>query len=159
LSQAEVLLAACNGRPLDAWALAQDGVTAASWSALPAAVAGGQAASLAGWPVPRSLDALHKLCHDAMALAAGGAPRYFPAGSVPRKGRLVALSAWSRELDRVARHDDHPWNEGLLLDALVQQGASALRPAAPAAPYPALAPGASGPGRAGGAARLDTLPS
>jgi hypothetical protein len=30
----------------------------------------------------------------------------------------------------VARHDDHPWNEGLLLDALVQQGAEALRPAA-----------------------------
>ncbi len=127
-SQAGVLLAACSGRPLDALALAQAGVSGDSWAALPALLSGGQAAALAGWPVPRALDALHKLCHDAMALAAGGTPRYFPAGSVPRTGSMARLAAWSLELDRVARHDDHPWNEGLLLDALVQQGAAALRP-------------------------------
>ncbi len=142
--QAEVLLAACSGRPLDALALAQAGVDGETWAALPGAVARGTAAALTGWPVPRALDALHKLCHDAMALAAGGVARYFPVGRVPRGGRLSALAAWSHDLDRVARHDDHPWNEGLLLDALVQQGAAALQPSTGHAPAPRP--------------RLDTLP-
>ena len=154
LAQADVLLAACSGRPLDALTLARAGVSSETWAALPAAVALGHAAALAGWPVPRMLDALHKLCHDAMALAAGGAPRYFPVGSVPRKGLLSALAAWSYELDRVARFEDHPWNEGLLLDALVQQGAGALRAASTTAsttsPAASLATSSS--------PRLDTLP-
>ncbi len=150
-AQAEVLLAACSGRPLDALTLAQAGVNGETWAALPVAVARGYAAALAGWPVPRALDALHKLCHDAMALATGGTARYFPAGRVPRNGRLLALASWSHELDRVARHDDHPWNEGLLLDALVQQGAAALQPAVGVAPT-------GEQGRVPGARpRLDTL--
>ena len=148
LADAAVLLAACSGRPLDALALAQSGVDAATWAALPRAVAAGQTAAMAGWKVPLVLDTMHKLCHDAMALAGGGPARYFPAGSVPRAARLAALSAWSRELDRVARHDDHPWNEGLLLETLVQQAASALQAGsggagfAPAAPprFDTLAP-------------------
>ena len=125
-ADAAVLLAACSGRPLDALALLQDEVTAAAWAALPQAVARGQAASLAGWPVPRAVDALMKLCHDALARAGGGAARYFPEDALPARADPVALAAWSRELQRVARHDEHPWNEGLLIDALVQAGAAAL---------------------------------
>ena len=143
VAQPQTLLAACSGRPLDALALAQDGIDAETWAALPAAVARGHASALAGWPLPRALDALHKLCHDAMARAAGGAARYFPV--VPARGQLPALVAWLRELDRVARHDEHPWNEGLLLEALVHAGAEALQPAttgtrgaARDAPRPAL---------------------
>ena len=127
VAQPEVLLAACSGRPLDALALAQDGVQAEQWRALPAAVAGGQAGALQGWPLPRVLDALHKLCHDAMALASGAAPRYFPAGSLAGGASLAALAAWSRELGRVARHDEHPWHEALMLDALIAGGARALQ--------------------------------
>jgi DNA polymerase-3 subunit delta' len=123
---ARVLLGACSGRPLDALAWSQAGVTADSWSALPQAVARGQAAALAGWPVPRAVDALQKLCHDALSQSAGGPARYFPADRVPIHGRPAALADWSRELQRVARHDEHPWNEGLLIDALVQGGARAL---------------------------------
>jgi DNA polymerase-3 subunit delta' len=67
----QVLLAACSGRPLDALALSQAGCHAEVWSGLPQAVARGQAAAFAGWPMPRVLDALHKLCHDAMARASG----------------------------------------------------------------------------------------
>ena len=40
-------------------------------------------------------------------------------GSVGGAASLQALAAWSIELARVARNDDHPWNEGLMLDALV----------------------------------------
>ena len=125
---AQVLLAACSGQPLDALALAKSGVDATAWSALPAAVAAGQAGALAGWPLPRALDTLHKLCHDAMACAAGAGPRYFPASRVPAQGQPELLSAWARELDRVARDDAHPWHEALLIEALVRQGARALAP-------------------------------
>jgi DNA polymerase-3 subunit delta' len=132
VEQPEVLLAACSGWPLDALALARAGIGAGPWTALPAAVAGGQAGVFAGWPVPRTLDALHKLCHDAMARASGGTPLYFPAANVPPHGSLAALAAWSRELARLARHDEHPYHEGLLLDALVGSGAAALaRPQLP----------------------------
>ena len=138
----ELLLAACSGRPLDALSLSRAGIDADTWAALPQAVARGRAAALAGWPLPLAVDALHKICHDAMARATGAPTRFFPAQSVP-VARLAALSAWQQELARVARHDEHPWNEGLLIDALVTAGASAL----------ANVPTA----RAGGARRLDTL--
>ena len=145
LEQPAVLLAACSGRPLDALALAQAGIAAAGWAALPGAVARGQAAALAGWPVPRAVDALQKVCHDAMARAAGGAARYFPQASVPGHAAMPALAAWSRELERIARHDEHPWSEALLLEALVRGGCAAL--AAAGRTREATAPG------------LDTLPA
>jgi DNA polymerase-3 subunit delta' len=126
VAQPQVLLAACSGRPLDALALAQAGVSAEAWCRLPAALAQGQASALAGWPVPRAVDAMQKFCHDALARACGGASRYFP--DVSAHGHLAALAAWSRELARVARHDEHPWQEGLLIDALVHAGAAAFTP-------------------------------
>ncbi|MBA4176397.1 MAG: DNA polymerase III subunit delta' [Leptothrix sp. (in: Bacteria)] len=127
-ADAQVLLSACSGRPLDALAMLQAGVTARAWAALPAAVAAGNAAALAGWPVPRALDALQKLCHDALARATGGAARYFPSAGVPGRAALRGLAAWSRELERVARHAEHPWSEALLIEALVRGGAEALAP-------------------------------
>jgi DNA polymerase-3 subunit delta' len=126
VAQPGVLLAACSGRPLDALALAQSGVDAAAWSALPAAVARGQAAALAGWPVPQVVDTLQKLCHDAMARASGAPALYFPTDRVPAGAAWPALAAWSRELVRIARNEDHPWQEALMIDALVTQGRSAL---------------------------------
>ncbi|MCY7314596.1 MAG: DNA polymerase III subunit delta' [Rubrivivax sp.] len=128
VADAAVLLAASSGRPLDALVLVQAGILAEHWRALPAAVARGQAGALAGWPLPRLLDTLHKLCHDAMAVASGGAPVYFPPGSVPAAAALPALAAWSRELGRIARHDEHPWHEGLMLDVLLAGAARALAP-------------------------------
>lgn len=130
IEQAPVLLAACSGRPLDALALAQAGIDADAWSALPAAVASGQAGAMAGWSVPRTVDALQKLCHDALCLANSADTCFFPARCVPRHGSAVDLAAWWQTLARVARHDDHPWHEGLLIESLVQQGARALSPVA-----------------------------
>ncbi len=126
VAQPDVLLAACNGRPLEARALAAAGVDAAAWAALPGAVARGHTGGLSGWPPPLLVDALQKLCHDALARSVGGSPRYFPAASLPAAAALPGLLDWANELSRVARHADHPWSEGLLLDALVQQGRQAL---------------------------------
>jgi DNA polymerase-3 subunit delta' len=125
VADAETLLSATAGRPLDAASLAADGIDAAAWRALPAAVVRGDAVPMAAWPVPRVVDALQKLCHDAMRQAVGGAPLYFPAGSVPSGAALPALAAWAKTLNRTARHDEHPWNTGLLTEALVLEGARA----------------------------------
>ena len=140
-ADAQVLLAACSGRPLDVLTLVQAGVDAQAWAGLPRAVANGQAAALAGWPVPRALDALQKLCHDAMARATGGASHYFPSASLPTRAGLPALAAWAAELRRVARHADHPWSEALLIEALVNAGAQALAPQVAVRSAPAV-PGA-----------------
>jgi len=131
VADAAVLLTACAGRPLDALAWHRDGVDAAAWLALPRALAQGQAAAWSGWPLPRALDALHKLCHDLMARAVGGAPQYFPPAALPAVGEIAPLSAWAETLARVARHAEHPWQEALLLDALVSQGRRALATLAP----------------------------
>ncbi len=150
---AEALLAACSGRPLEAASWSAAGVQADQWLALPAALARGQAGALQGWPLPRVLDALHKVCHDAMALASGAQPRYFAAGSLPTGGDLAALAAWSRELDRLARHDEHPFFEGLMLEALVAAAGRALRAQAGNSPAP------TGQTRSANRRGLDTLPS
>ena len=125
LSQAEVLLAGTGGNPLQALSWAKAGVDAGAWASLPESVSKGQIAALSAWPLAQALDALHRLCHDALRVAAGGLPMYFPPGSVP-KGDLGALAEWQRVLVRTTRHDSHPWNEGLLLESLVEQGRRAM---------------------------------
>jgi len=129
VADAGVLLAGAGGRALDALALHREGITGTVWATLPGSLARGQAGALSGWPVPRTIDALHKLCHDAMVAAVGGVPRFFPADAVPASASLRALGLWHRSLQRVGRHADHPWSEPLLLDALVAEGRAALAPA------------------------------
>jgi DNA polymerase III subunit delta' len=119
---AAVLLAAAGGAPLAARELATSGIDAAAWLAIPRAVARGQAAAMAGWPVPRAVDAMQKLCHDALVQAAGGMPRYFSAQALPSGARPSVLSTWAQSLSRAARHAEHPWNDGLLIEALVGEG-------------------------------------
>lgn len=121
----EVLLAACGGRPLEVLAMAAAGIDAGQWVAVPGAVISGQAAAMGSWPLARVLDALLKLCHDGMALAAGGTPRFFPPQGLRPPRSLAALAAWQRELIDLARRIDHPWNEALMLEALLRKARSA----------------------------------
>lgn len=122
VADAAVLLAAAGGAPLTARDLAASGVDAGTWSALPRAVREGHAQALAGWPLPRAIDALQKLCHDAMLAAMGAPPRFFSTASLPAGARLATLAGWAKTLSRAARHDEHPWNEALLVEALVLEG-------------------------------------
>jgi DNA polymerase III subunit delta' len=130
VAEPAVMLAATGGQPQLALDWLQQGVDAALWARLPALVRQGDGSALAAWPLPRVIDALHKLCHDAACVAAGSAPRYFPAASIAACADAAALSAWARELNRVARHDEHAWNAGLMIESLVQQGQRALAGAA-----------------------------
>lgn len=126
VAQPNVLLAAAGGQPLEALALAQAGVGAQEWLQLPGRIARGDAAAVAGWPLPQVVDALQKLAHDLMARAVGAAPRYFPAEALPAGASFGELLDWAKELSRVARHAEHPWNLGLAAEALVAGGAKAL---------------------------------
>jgi DNA polymerase III subunit delta' len=118
----DVLWAAAGGRPGDALAMWLDGVTAQSWSALPQAVRQGGGAAWVGWPLPRLIDALQKLCLDLLAAEQGVAARYFGVAALQplagAKPSTAALVDWSQSLMRAARHAEHPWHGGLKAEAL-----------------------------------------
>jgi DNA polymerase III subunit delta' len=120
-ADAPVLLAAAGGHPLAARRLAADGFDAAAWVALPKRGAEGRWEPPAGAGVPRLREVLQKLCHDAMAVAAGAPPRYFPAASLPPAAAWARLAEWSQSLARLARHDEHPFNAPLMTDSLLAE--------------------------------------
>lgn len=126
VAQPEVMLAATGGQPQDVLEWVQEGIDAKLWTALPRQLSRGEVGTLATWPLPRVVDMLQKLCHDAMRVAAGGTPRYFPASCLPSAPLLESLTAWSRELGRMARQAEHPWNAGLLVESLTLQARAAL---------------------------------
>jgi DNA polymerase-3 subunit delta' len=115
--QAQVWLRAAGGRPVDALAWAGTGLNAKAWAELPAALARGDWSTLAGWPAAQQLELLQKLCHDLMAQAAGGTPRFFTAANLPVAPRWGVLARWSRELLDAARSVEHPYNPGLMQEA------------------------------------------
>ena len=121
-----VMLAAVGGQPQEALEWVAQGVDATQWTRLPDAVARGESALVAAWPLPRVVDALQKLCHDVSCVAVNAPPRYFPLSTLPTRAVPLALAEWSRELSRVARHAEHPWNANLMIESLVQQGQRAL---------------------------------
>jgi DNA polymerase-3 subunit delta' len=120
------LLRAAGGRPEDALGYSRAGVAAKNWAALPKAVACGDVGAVADWPPARLVDGLLKLCHDLMTVQAGAAPRFFSPADLPQPPGYEVLAAWSRDLARTFRTVEHPYNTGLLLEALVSQGRSAL---------------------------------
>ena len=127
-TDAAPLLQAAGGSPLEALAWGQEGLNAALLAALPRQVAAGDPTLLAGRAVPRVVDLLLRLSHDAQVLAAGGEPRFFAAAHMPAGVDLAALLAWQDVLMRTARHDEHPWNAGLLIESLLSQAAACWTP-------------------------------
>ena len=129
LAQAAVMLRASGGRPDDALQLSQSGrfgPTPASWVKLPNAIARGEVSALKDWTPTQAVDALQKLCHDLLAVKTGGAPRFFDAADLPAGSALRPLTAWAKELSTTARTVEHPFNSGLMLEALVSQAQNAI---------------------------------
>ena len=124
----EVLLAATGGSPQQALAWAQEGLDASAWRELPRRLARGDAQALAGWPLARAVDALQRLCHDALRRAVGAPPRYFAPQALAGHAALPALLAWAAELRQLTAHVEHPWHAPLALDSLVLQAQRALAP-------------------------------
>ena len=120
------LLRAAGGRPEDALEFSAAGHDPRAWSVLPKALARGDAGVLAGWTPAEAVQALQKVCHDLQAIAVGAAPRFFQAADLPARPSLSAATEWGRDLARTARTVEHPFNSGLMLEALVSQARSAL---------------------------------
>lgn len=120
-----------GGRPQDALALAEAGASPAAWALFPKAMARGDVAALADRTPAQAIAQLQKLCHDLLATAAGTAPRYFAPVDLPPAPPLPALARWSQALIRAARTAEHPFNTGLMLEALVAQARNALHSRAP----------------------------
>ncbi len=125
-ADAPTLLRAAGGRPEDALLFASSGRDPQSWRSLPRALQRGELAAVSDWSPVQLIDALHKLCHDLMAVASGAAPRYFESTDLPTVPALAALSAWQRELTRESRSAEHPFNPGLMIEALVSRAQSTL---------------------------------
>ena len=125
-AQARLLLRAMGGRPEDAAAFGASGRDPAAWAVLPKAVARGEVGFFKDWTLAQTLDALHKLCHDLMAIQTGAAPRFFAASELTGTASIAALSAWSQSLSRTMRTVEHPFNAGLMLEALVGKAQSVL---------------------------------
>ncbi len=125
-ADARTLLRAAGGRPDDALAFAATGREPKSWRSLPRAMQRGELVTVADWSPVQLIDALHKLCHDLLALGSGAAPRYFDAGDLPPPPALPVLSAWQRELGQESRSAEHPFNTGLMIEALVSRAQTAL---------------------------------
>jgi DNA polymerase-3 subunit delta' len=144
LEDLRVLLAAAGGRPADALTWVQGGApdeAARDWQALPKAMARGDVGALTGWAPALVVDALQKICHDVWAVKVGAQPRFFTLSDLPLPARqpasvetqnlgspasIFALSAWSKELATSARTVEHPYNPGLMLEALVSRAKQAL---------------------------------
>ena len=61
-----------------------------------------------------------------MSVQAGADPRYFALADLPRAPAMLPLTRWAKALSQQARTADHPFNAGLMLEALVAQAKNAI---------------------------------
>lgn len=121
-----LFLRAAGGRPDDALRLAQTHRDPKAWSLLPKAMQRGDGSAMQDWTALELIDALQKLCHDLLLQTQGVTPRFFPAPELPVAGSLAVLSQWGRELATARRTAEHPYQPGLMLEALVARAKFAL---------------------------------
>lgn len=124
---AEILLDACGGQTVLAADWAKQGVRASVWKDFSETVLKVRTADVSAWPLSILIDALQKLCHDALCVAVGAAPRYFPSGRVPSGRSVPVLTSWARRLSAQARHKEHPWTGALMVESLLIQAQRAMR--------------------------------
>ncbi|GAC1529465.1 MAG: DNA polymerase III subunit delta' [Ramlibacter sp.] len=128
-ADAPVLLRAAGGRPEEALALVQAGRDALQWSQLPKAIARGDVSALGDCTPAQAIDVLQKVCHDLLATRAGAQPRFFAEADLPGGGGAGSLGVWWRDLASEQRSAEHPFNAGLMLEALVARARTALHSA------------------------------
>jgi DNA polymerase-3 subunit delta' len=125
-ADAEIFLMAAGGRPDDVLTLRAAGRKAEDFTRFPVAMAQGETGLVRDWPVTELVDALQKLCHDTLALQQGAPPRFFALQPSRRTPSLTALSLWTAALQKTRRTMEHPFNPGLMQEALVEQARTAL---------------------------------
>jgi DNA polymerase-3 subunit delta' len=94
---------------------------------LPKAVLRGDVGAMSDATPSQAIAMLQKLCHDLLALRSGATPRFFMAADLPAAGTVGSLTQWSKDLMDAARTAEHPYNAGLMFEALVARAQTALR--------------------------------
>ncbi|MFT3856908.1 MAG: DNA polymerase III subunit delta' [Aquabacterium sp.] len=133
MDDARMLLAAAGGQPLTARDRHELGLDARYWPQIPSDLQQGAVSTLTQWPLSLVVETLQKVCHDLACVAAGAAPRYFPAASLPAAPDLDLLTQWGQELRKTSRHADHPWNQALKVETLLLQARAVMKPRRPRA--------------------------
>jgi DNA polymerase III subunit delta' len=125
-ADAAQLLDAAGQRPLQAMQMAESGMTAQAWAAIPKALAQGRTDAFDQFAGAELVGVMQKVAHDLWLVAAGAEPRFFAAQDLPPCRDLSALQDWTQELNRQARVAEHPFSAGLYLQALVARGQRAV---------------------------------
>lgn len=118
---------ACGGRPQDALIWPELGLKAADWSAFPKLAAQGSLGKIAQASAAQVIESLQKVCHDCLAQLSGASPRFFSPEDLPPANQVSQLTRWSKDLMQQMRTAEHPFNAGLMLEALAAQAQMALR--------------------------------
>ena len=125
--EASALLRSAGGRPTDVLRQTEAGLSPAWWAALPKAMRQGDARHLADLSPAQAIDALQKLCHDLLLRQLGAAPRFFEGAQLPdSKASTAVLTDWFKRLMQSARTAEHPFNAGLMLEALTSDAQQTL---------------------------------
>lgn len=125
---ANALLRSAGGRPTDVLRQAEAGLSPDWWAALPKAMRQGDARHLADLNPAQAIDALQKLCHDLVLRQSGAAPRFFEATQLPAcQASVAGLTDWFNRLMQSARTAEHPFNAGLMLEALTADAQQTLQ--------------------------------
>jgi DNA polymerase-3 subunit delta' len=122
----DVVLRASGGRPDDALQLANLPGVGTAWHDLPRMLQRTEGTALSDLSATALVDVLQKVCHDLLVCAAGGAPRFFAAGDLPAVGNLHSLNRWAKDLRQARRTAEHPFNPGLMTEALLDRARNAL---------------------------------
>ena len=123
---ASTVLRASGERPRDALRLASAAQAGIRWQSVPVALQQGDDVALKKLSATDLIDVLQKVCHDLQLVAVGALPRFFAERDLPPPVPLPALSHWGRELSRVRRTAEHPFNPGLMVEALLDSAKNAL---------------------------------
>jgi DNA polymerase-3 subunit delta' len=113
------LLKAAGGRPDEVLKQRNLGQSMQWWAKFPKAMLAGDASYCSELPPSEVIDALQKLCHDLLMLQTQASLRYFKEAELPKlKVTSAQLTAWFKRLSQEAKTSEHPFNAGLMLEAL-----------------------------------------
>ena len=113
------LLKAAGGRPDEVLKQRNLGQSMQWWAKFPKAMMAGDASYCSELPPSEVIDALQKLCHDLLMLQTQASLRYFNEADLPKlKVTSAQLTAWFKRLSQAAKTSEHPFNAGLMLEAL-----------------------------------------
>jgi DNA polymerase-3 subunit delta' len=118
-AEAALLLKSAGGRPEEVQRQKLMGQSMQWWSSFPKAMRAGDASFCSDLPASEVISALQKLCHDLLMAQIFAPLRYFDSKDLPAvKASTVLLTAWFKRLSLAAKSAEHPFNAGLMLEAL-----------------------------------------